>query len=66
MASRYGAASQAKVKKVMEERKHGTLRSGRSGRKVTSRKQAIAIGLSEARRAGARVPKRKTARKRAS
>jgi hypothetical protein len=66
MARKYSAASQAKVKKVMEERKHGTLRSGGSGKKVTSRKQAIAIGLSEARRAGARVPKRKTARKRAS
>jgi Family of unknown function (DUF6496) len=47
---------------VMQEMKHGTLRSGRSGTKVTSRKQAIAIGLSEARRAGARVP-RKGARK---
>jgi len=40
----------------MHERKHGSLRSGRSGKKVTSRKQAIAIGLSEARRAGAKVP----------
>jgi hypothetical protein len=45
----------------MTERKKGTLRSGRSGRKVTSRKQAIAIGLSEARRAGAKVPRKKTA-----
>jgi hypothetical protein len=44
----------------MRERKAGTLRSGRSGRKVKSRKQAIAIGLSEARRAGAKVPKKKT------
>jgi len=43
----------------MRERKRGTLRSGRSGRKVTSRKQAIAIGLSEARRSGAKVPKRR-------
>ena len=66
MARKYSAASQAKVKKVMEERKRGSLRSGGSGKKVTSRKQAIAIGLSEARRAGARVPKPKTARKRAS
>jgi hypothetical protein len=50
---------QAKVKKVMHERKRGTLRSG-SGKKVTSRKQAIAIGLSEARKAGARIPKKKS------
>jgi hypothetical protein len=48
----------------MHERKRGTLRSGRSGRKVTSRKQAIAIGLSEARRSGAKVPKRRSSRKR--
>ena len=59
MGRRYGNLAQAKVKKVMEERKAGTLRSGTSGRKVTSRKQAIAIGLSEARRAGGKVPKRK-------
>ena len=57
--ARYGKKAQSKVKKAMHERKRGTLRSGRSGRKVTSRKQAIAIGLSEARRAGAKVPKRK-------
>jgi Family of unknown function (DUF6496) len=50
--------AQAKVKKVMHERKHGTLRSS-SGKKVTSRKQAIAIGLSEARGAGAKIPKKK-------
>jgi hypothetical protein len=56
MATRYGKKAQEKVKKVMEERKAGTLRSGGSGRKVTSRKQAIAIGLSEARREGAKVP----------
>ena len=55
----YGKKAQAKVKKVMEERKQGTLRSGKSGKKVTSRKQAIAIGLSEARRAGAKVPEKK-------
>lgn len=54
----YGKAAQAKVKKVMKERKKGTLKSG-SGKKVTSRKQAIAIGLSEAREAGAKVPKKK-------
>jgi len=53
MASKYGSKAQQKVKKVMEERKAGTLRSGSSGRKVTSRKQAIA---SEARRAGGKVP----------
>ena len=54
--ARYGMAAQAKVKKVMDEMKHGTLRSG-SGKKVTSRKQAVAIGLSEARKAGAKVPR---------
>jgi hypothetical protein len=58
MASRYGKKSQSKVKRAMHERKRGTLRSGRSGRKVTSRKQAIAIGLSEARREGGKVPSR--------
>jgi hypothetical protein len=60
MATKYGATAQEKVEKTMRERKHGTLRSGSSGKKVTSRKQAIAIGLSEARRAGAKVPKKKT------
>jgi hypothetical protein len=55
--ARYGKKAQSKVKKVMHERKHGTLRSGKSGKKVTSRKQAIAIGLSEARKAGAKVPR---------
>ncbi len=59
MASRYGKKAQQKVERAMHERKEGTLRSGRSGKKVTSRKQAIAIGLSEARRAGAKVPKKK-------
>ena len=57
--AKYGKKAQEKVKKVMEERKKGTLKSGKSGKKVTSRKQAIAIGLSEARRAGAKVPKKK-------
>ena len=63
--ARYGRKAQQKVKKAMHERKRGTLRSGRSGRKVRSRKQAIAIGLSEARRAGGKVPprKRKSSRK---
>src|SRR5690349_19119346 len=54
--AKYGKKAQSKVKKAMEERKAGTLRSGRSGKKVTSRKQAIAIGLSEARRAGGKAP----------
>ena len=57
--ARYGKAAQKKVAKVMRERKRGTLRSGGSGKKVTSRKQAIAIGLSEARRAGAKVPRKR-------
>ena len=63
---KYGKKAQAKVKRAMHERKRGTLKSGRSGRKVTSRKQAIAIGLSEARKAGAKVPKKKRASKRTS
>lgn len=58
---KYGKKAEQKVEKAMHERKRGTLRSGRSGKKVTSRKQAIAIGLSEARRAGGKVPKKKTA-----
>ena len=57
--ARYGKKTQDKVEKTMHERKRGTLRSS-SGEKVTSRKQAIAIGLSEARKAGAKVPKKKT------
>jgi hypothetical protein len=56
--ARYGKKAQSKVKRAMHERKAGTLRSGGSGKKVTSRKQAIAIGLSEARRAGGKVPSR--------
>jgi hypothetical protein len=59
MARKYGRKAQRKVKKAMHERKRGTLRSGRSGKKVTSRKQAIAIGLSQARKAGAKVPRKK-------
>jgi len=58
--ARYSRKASEKVQKAMHERKHGTLRSGRSGREVTSRKQAIAIGLSEARDAGAKVPARKS------
>jgi hypothetical protein len=61
--ARYGEKAQSKVKKAMKERKQGTLKSGRSGKKVTSRKQAIAIGLSEARKAGAKVPRRKSSSK---
>jgi Family of unknown function (DUF6496) len=63
MASRYGKKSKSKVKRAMHERKKGTLRSGRSGKKVTSRKQAIAIGLSEARRSGGKVPSRSRKKK---
>ena len=60
MASRkYGKKAQSKVKRAMHERKRGTLKSGRSGKKVKSRKQAIAIGLSEARKEGAKVPRKK-------
>ena len=60
--ARYGKKASAKVKKVMHERKKGTLKSG-SGKKVTSRKQAIAIGLSEARKSGAKVPPKKSSSK---
>jgi len=66
MASKYSKKASKKVETVMRERKKGTLRSGRSGKKVTSRKQAIAIGLSEARRAGAKVPKKKASRKKSA
>ena len=59
MARKYGRKASQKVRQVMRERKRGALRMGRSGKKVTSRKQAIAIGLSEARRAGAKVPRRR-------
>jgi hypothetical protein len=62
--ARYGKKAQEKVEKVMRERKRGTLRSGGSGKKVTSRKQAIAIGLSEARRAGGKVPRKRATRAR--
>jgi hypothetical protein len=59
MARKYSKKASKKVERAMRERKRGTLKSGGSGRKVTSRKQAIAIGLSEARREGAKVPKKK-------
>lgn len=63
MARKYSKKASKKVEKVMRERKQGTLRSGGSGKKVKSRKQAIAIGLSEARRSGAKVPKKRAAGK---
>jgi hypothetical protein len=59
MAKKYGNKASRKVKKAMRERKRGTLRSGRSGKKVTSRKQAIAIGLNQARREGGKVPRKR-------
>jgi hypothetical protein len=62
MAAKKSSASR-KVKRAMHKKKAGTLRSGRSGKKVKSRKQAIAIGLSEARQAGAKVPKKKGSRR---
>jgi hypothetical protein len=56
--ARYSKKASKKVERAMHERKHGTLKSGRSGKKVTSKKQALAIGLSEARQEGAKVPKK--------
>ena len=64
--ARYGKKASKKVEKAMRERKRGTLKSGRSGKKVTSRKQAIAIGLSEAREAGAKVPTKSSSKKSSS
>jgi hypothetical protein len=64
--ARYGKKAAQKVRKAMHERKRGTLKSGRSRKKVKSRKQAIAIGLSEARRAGGKVPPKKKASKKKS
>ena len=61
--AKYGAKASQKVRKAMHERKKGTLKSGRSGKKVTSRKQAIAIGLSEARAEGGKVPRKKSKKK---
>ena len=63
MARKYSRKASADVERVMKKRKAGTLKSGGSGRKVTSRKQAIAIGLSEARREGAKVPKKGSKKK---
>ena len=62
--AKYGKKARSKVKRAMHKRKRGTLRSGRSGKKVKSRKQAIAIGLSEAREAGAKVPRKRSKKKR--
>ena len=61
--AKYGKKSQGKVKRAMDEMKEGKLKSGRSGKKVTSRKQAIAIGLSEARKEGGKVPKKAASKK---
>jgi hypothetical protein len=63
MVRKYSKAASKKVEKAMDERKKGTLKSGGSGKTVTSKKQAIAIGLSEARAAGKKVPKKKKTKK---
>jgi hypothetical protein len=64
--AKYGKKASKKVEKAMHERKEGTLKSGRSGKKVTSKKQAIAIGLSEARKEGGKVPRKKASSKKKS
>ena len=64
--AKYGKKASKKVERAMRERKKGTLKSGRSGKKVTSKKQAIAIGLSEARKEGAKVPRKKSSSKKKS
>src|SRR5882672_1182377 len=64
--AQYGRKASKKVEKAMHERKRGTLKSGSTGKKVTSRKQAIAIGLAEARRAGAKVPSKKSTKRKAT
>jgi len=64
--AKYSKKAQDKVEKAMHERKEGTLKSGKSNKKVTSKKQAIAIGLSEARKEGAKVPKKTAAKKSSS
>lgn len=61
--AKYGSKAAEKVKEALHERKRGKLKSGKSGKKVTSRKQAIAIGLSKARKAGAKVPPKKSRRR---
>jgi uncharacterized protein DUF6496 len=65
-SAKYGAKASRDVERAMHELKRGTLRSGRSGRRVTSRKQAVAIGLSQARREGAKVPRREGSSKRST
>jgi hypothetical protein len=65
MARRYSKKASAQVGRAMKKREAGTLKSGRSGRKVKSRKQAIAIGLSEARKSGAKVPKKSSKKRKA-
>ena len=64
--AKYGAKTSEKVEKAMHERKKGTLKSGRSGKKVKSRKQAIAIGLAQARRAGGKVPRKTSSTKKST
>ena len=66
MARKYSKSASSDVERAMRKRKKGTLRSGRSGKKVKSRKQAIAIGLSEARAKGKKVPKKKSSKKKSS
>lgn len=66
MVTKYSKKASAKVGKVMHEMKEGTLKSGKSGKTVKNRKQAIAIGLSEARKEGAKVPKKSTSKKTAA
>jgi hypothetical protein len=61
--AKYGKKASKEVEKAMHEKKKGTLKSGKSGKKVKSRKQAIAIGLSKARKSGAKVPKKKSSKK---
>ena len=63
MARKYSKKESDEVKKAVHKQKKGTLKSGRSGKKVTSRKQAVAIGLSEARKKGAKAPKKKSSKK---
>jgi hypothetical protein len=64
MARKYSRRASKSVARAMRKRKHGTLKSGRSGKRVTSRKQAVAIGLSEARKKGAKVPRKRTTARR--
>ena len=64
--AKYSKGAQKKVKRAMHEKKRGNLKSGRSGKMVKSRKQAIAIGLSEARKSGAKVPRKKSATKKSA